>query len=493
MSIFPVGALITPAEFQHGPHKNLSTKPDNGPRLPLFTSSNPRKMSSYRLTKRGIRILALVILAFIASVALVFQQDLLGQRLPPLYKQFRKQEQHLTHYNEYEKKPIKYLWAANHAHSSGWGNVMQDIIMVALLAHETKRSYVFDDYIWRKDGTIYSDFNGKLIPSRIPLSALVGGPLVGGEFPDGDDAPRAVSKDYFNKVCPNPTIIDTSIINTEHVRFDDDVSALQVFNLWLDKINSMDDDCIELDVHSNTIFEFWIFGNRKRVLSVFPLLVHNPVVTNWGWSPLVYAAYESNRHLFQPSSSLPAVFRSPEEDYNQPIPGLLALHVRRGDFENHCQHLANWSADWNAWNTLPELPDTFVRPTDGGWGETSEANMNMYIQRCYPSIEQIVEKVKAVVAASVDPLRYVYIMTNGAVPWVEELKTSIKSSGNWDHVGSSRDLQLTWEEKYVAHGLDMFVASRAQILIGNGWSSLTSNVVLLRLAHNMSLESNRFW
>lgn len=35
--------------------------------------------------------------------------------------------------------------------------------------------FVFADYVWNPDGSPYSHYNGKLIPSRIPLTALVGG------------------------------------------------------------------------------------------------------------------------------------------------------------------------------------------------------------------------------------------------------------------------------------------------------------------------------
>lgn len=63
--------------------------------------------------------------------------------------------------------------------------------MMASLAHAAGRSsvtfsfssclilivprFVFDDYVWNPDGSTYSDYNGKLIPSRIPLTALVSG------------------------------------------------------------------------------------------------------------------------------------------------------------------------------------------------------------------------------------------------------------------------------------------------------------------------------
>ena len=156
------------------------------------------------------------------------------------------------------------------------------------------------------------------------------------------------------------------------------------------------------------------------------------------------------------------------------IPGLLAIHVRRGDFKDHCVHLAKWSSDWNAFNSFPEFYDKFDRPTDGGWGETSEANIELYIRRCYPSIEQISEKVSQIQKEAVDPLRYLYIMTNGPTPWVEELKSALVQDMSWDHVGSSRDLKTTWEQNFVAQALDMYVAQRAQVFIGNGVSVLRS-------------------
>lgn len=37
------------------------------------------------------------------------------------------------------------------------------------------RSFVFDNYTWNKDGGEYSEYNGHLIPSRIPLSTMIAG------------------------------------------------------------------------------------------------------------------------------------------------------------------------------------------------------------------------------------------------------------------------------------------------------------------------------
>ena len=370
---------------------------------------------------------------------------------------------------------------------------------------------MFNDYIWNPDGSLYSDYNGKKIPSRTPLSALLGGkrrprfcfvnswlstgPIVGDPWPPGDQTPLSVSREFFHKVCPNPTVLQTSDINTEEVRFNDDIAASYIFEKWVEKINSIDEPCLMLDPSNTPIFEYWyavyltwhdllmrrgppnrIFGNKKRMLSIWPYLSKSPAATHWGWSPLVYDAFRRNRHLFEPTKEtfLGGLFNSQEDNTSLAVPGLLAIHVRRGDFKDHCVHLGKWSSDWHAFNSFPEFDDKFDRPTDGGWGETSEANMELYIRRCYPSIEQIVDKVSQVQREAADPLRYLYIMTNGPVPWIQELKSALAQNMSWDHVGSSRDLKLTWEQKFVAQALDMYVAQRSQVFIGNGVSALCS-------------------
>lgn len=35
--------------------------------------------------------------------------------------------------------------------------------------------FVFDNYTWARDGPEYAAYNGRLIPARIPLSAIISG------------------------------------------------------------------------------------------------------------------------------------------------------------------------------------------------------------------------------------------------------------------------------------------------------------------------------
>ncbi|OBZ68587.1 hypothetical protein A0H81_11554 [Grifola frondosa] len=85
------------------------------------------------------------------------------QRLPPLYSQFHAYElelpQHKVERVPGESKLLLAAWS--------WTLVWLGI-------------FVFDNYTWNPDGPDYSDWNGHTIPSRIPLTALLQGPIAGG-------------------------------------------------------------------------------------------------------------------------------------------------------------------------------------------------------------------------------------------------------------------------------------------------------------------------
>jgi hypothetical protein len=89
------------------------------------------------------------------------------------------------------------------------------------------------------------------------------------------------------------------------------------------------------------------------------------------------------------------------------------------------------------------------------------------MKHCFPTIQQIVDKVTEVQKVS-EGLRNVYVMTNGGSSWLEELMAALKKVHKWDQIASSRDLKLNWEQKYVAQTVDMMIGQRAQVFIGNG-------------------------
>ncbi|KIL62346.1 hypothetical protein M378DRAFT_12930 [Amanita muscaria Koide BX008] len=445
----------------------------------------PRKNSRW-IPKRPLRVVFLLMAVLIACISAPY---LIQLKLPPLYESFRYREDNLSHYDADAPYPngrhAKYIFFANHQRGVGWGNVMQELLLNALLAYTIKRSFVFYNYEWGTR-TRYSLYNGHLIPSTIPLSAIVSGPLVGGPM-SPLNVPQAVSEKHFLEVCPNRTIIRSEELRGQL----EGATALQILEAWAAKFGAMEDPCIEIPRGSWSIFDFLLFGS-KNVLDIWPTLLKSPIITQFDWSPLIYSAFDSNRYLFELSPSINTTHGGASTSpLLRRIPGLLVIHIRRGDYATHCDGLARYSAGFNGFNQFDGLPDKFEVP-QGGRSKNAPDNYAIYRKRCYPSISQIVFKVSEV-NQKVPGLDRLYIMTNGRREWIDQLSRALRASGNWDAISSSRDLTLTWEQRFVAHALDMLVAQRAQSFIGNGWSTLTSNTVLLRMAENHGTNTAFFW
>lgn len=149
----------------------LSLSPASKPPARFY---GPRKNSRW-IPKRPLRVVFLLMAVLIASVSAPY---LIQLKLPPLYQSFRYREDNLSHYDADAPYPngrhAKYIFFANHQRGVGWGNVMQELLLNALLAYKIKRSFVFYNYEWGTR-TWYSLYNGHLIPSTIPLSAIVSG------------------------------------------------------------------------------------------------------------------------------------------------------------------------------------------------------------------------------------------------------------------------------------------------------------------------------
>ncbi|KAJ8691310.1 hypothetical protein PTI98_010894 [Pleurotus ostreatus] len=75
---------------------------------------------------------------------------------------------------------------------------------------------------------------------------------------------------------------------------------------------------------------------------------------------------------------------------------------------------------------------------------------------------------------------------------MDALKQALRNDG-WHTIATSKDLTLDEEQTDVNMAVDMDIARRAAVFIGNGWSSFTSNIVHRRLADGREAISNRFW
>ena len=89
------------------------------------------------------------------------------------------------------------------------------------------------------------------VPPLFLISNL--GPVAGDSFPtSAPDAPPAVVPEFFNQVCPNPTIIDCQEVNSGL----SDASAATILQVWIDKLERTEDRCVEIKEHSGQIFDF---------------------------------------------------------------------------------------------------------------------------------------------------------------------------------------------------------------------------------------------
>ncbi|KAI0032867.1 hypothetical protein K488DRAFT_85461 [Vararia minispora EC-137] len=408
----------------------------------------------------------------------------LGVTLPPNYYEWHERENAMPQNNLNLPPPQgrrgRYVRFNNFYGNVGWGNAQQEMIMNAHIAYKSERIFTMYNYTWKKetreDYWTYERGDKKdVVPSRIPLTALLDGPIAGGPFPVSDWRPPAVTTEFFEEVCPHPTYLNVGETKGD-LQW---ASAATIMNGIIEKLNSIDDRCVEFVDGTGQLFDFWIFGDGPRMADIWPQLMESPILTDWAWSDLVKSGVEHNCDLIHP-------FIRPNDLHRSELRGLLALHVRRGDFETHCAMLSNWCSLPNAFNTRHDFPDKHNPPVDRTCdGNHHEATHEYYFQHCFPTIEQIVARVEVITADAARQgrkLDRIYILTNGSKDWLGELKIALSQVRPWLSITTSRDLDITWEQKFVAQAMDQLIATRAEVFVGNSWSSLSSNINLIRAA-----------
>ena len=218
-------------------------------------------------------------------------------------------------------------------------------------------------------------------------------------------------------------------------------------------------------------------GNRKR---------HKCVPRTRPWC-------QSSHIFFAATDSAPYVLHK-----------LVAVHVRRGDYEGHCHFLASIWDLWNSWNAFgiysrdnataathldpefkidphwvnvsyPHLPDSifdapystaYPHDTEGKVDPTTLAGKQLLYLHCWPRMDSIRDKLAAVRRAHPE-LENVYLMTNGEDQWVGGLIELLLEDG-WRSVRSSKELVLSNVAQAVSQGVDMAVGNWAEVFVGNG-------------------------
>ncbi len=131
---------------------------------------------------------------------------------------------------------------------------------------------MFDNYTWSREPSDYADFNGNIIPSRIPLSAIISGkylfiviytpptyrsipkgPIIGAPFGPESDVPRAVSLEFFREQCPEPLVLTTNAVKDRL----GSAEASEILQTWIKEIDAIPDRCVEFERDTPHIFDVW--------------------------------------------------------------------------------------------------------------------------------------------------------------------------------------------------------------------------------------------
>ncbi|KAJ7185251.1 hypothetical protein C8R46DRAFT_981785 [Mycena filopes] len=417
----------------------------------------------------------------------------------------------------------RYLFFPWEAWGTGWNNVFQEQLLNTHLAYLANRGYVFVDYIARDHPPFPDELpNGTRHMLHIPMNALTSGPTGGGSWGEGSDpaVPRPVSQNWWDAACPPPKIVEVHMAETmQELKITDSTPGQERLMLWAEKLRNIEADCVS--VIGGTPFDYK-FILLETVVSMWTSYGNSPTLTQYAWSALITRALARNFNLLSsgplPPAFSPALSRitttpgagdvtapyplnafAPLRASAPPLAGLLAIHLRRGDYEAHCTNLANWGLGYNTWNLFgePKVRATGLFPALPDYLSlgVNETHAEAALRHCWPTADAIVERVRAVRAeAAVEGrvLGGVYMATNGEAGWVADVAARLRADG-WGRVASSLDMRLAPDEVAVAQAVDMGVLVAADTFIGVGFSSLSSNVVQLRLAGGRHANTSRLW
>ena len=126
----------------------------------------------------------------------------------------------------------------------------------------------------------------------------------------------------------------------------------------------------------------------------------------------------------------------------------------------------------------------------------------VYMRRCLPGVEDIVKRADEVRAdwngslqssnTTANPLTKVLLISNGWPSFVSSISSALRALNTngetWAEVHTSRVRPPAVWEKDVEVAVDMALAERAEVFLGNGFSTLSANVGLLRVRRWMEMS-----
>ena len=233
------------------------------------------------------------------------------------------------------------------------------------------------------------------------------------------------------------------------------------------------------------------------------------MISGWSWSPLIHEAFDRYRDIISPIKSSFFGFVTFKEADNLP---LLALHIRRGDYSEHCRGMAGWGSSYTGQNSFPEFEerDKFIVPqvieghSSSNLGSTTQPGdalivssqderLKYYMKHCYPDIGQVVERVRQVVhdyelfardrsksgsqrkyenwgglktwqkkswsaagrqkSVGNKLLKRIYIMSNGDRHFLQELKQALMDDAERSKLSGDGETTNDWEFEWTWEGV----------------------------------------
>ena len=86
------------------------------------------------------------------------------------------------------------------------------------------------------------------------------------------DAPQAISENHFRKICPNATIL----LKKDLAERLSGATLLQTLDIWVEKLSSMEDRCIEIPDETPQVFDYLYappHQHQNRILTNFASLI----------------------------------------------------------------------------------------------------------------------------------------------------------------------------------------------------------------------------
>ncbi|KAF9542941.1 hypothetical protein CPC08DRAFT_700583 [Agrocybe pediades] len=552
--------------------------------------TSPRSTRQVHHYRQASTVYLLVFVVLLLCPLFLIATSLFYGGLPPSYHDVRLNERYLPQHGWSKIQPsssvltsagrimpageTKYLRFPDHLWGHGLNNVLQEALLQGLIAHHANRSFVFEDFVWSHLPLPYTMYDFTLRPTRVPMSAFLGGWLYSrvihqsGRLNYTSRPNLSISAEYFEHVCPPSVRVEVAyrwpVSNVAGDFPGETADSLDILSWWLRRLSEPDlinEKCVVIREIERKVWDSDFFGTR-RPLSLFPLLRDSPILRNFKWSSIVEKAVDrSLKQQFADTSTknpiasfdsvsfvgqhVPAAPRPTTS--SSVVPGLVALHLRRGDYKRHCTRLAAWQAGYMGWNRLVDGRDgrkTFEEELAGNMAmengtsftesNTQDTREKLYLTHCLPTIPEVVRRLHQVRDEYAErlptledgkdsgTLRHVYVLTNGWPSYVKELRRALLDDG-WESVIASQDVEdgdgarlagsargasngwydrwkwendeqerrgLSREERGVSVAIDMGIAQRAEVFVGNGFSSLSANVIMLRLAQGLTAYSN---